>query len=98
MNTYHAINEAYNDQRNSTNLELQLEKIAIYNNFDILIKSENNINVYSSNRDFISDVISNTIQIQLNNNKKNILYSSENIVIRRTYDLKNRINIYYDDI
>ena len=37
------------------------------------------------------------MQIQVDNDKGNILYSKENVVIRKTYDLKNRINLYYDD-
>lgn len=98
MNAYNVINEAYRQKKEDENLELQLEKIAIYNNFDILIKSENNINVYSSNRDFVSNVMSNTMQIELNNDKKNILYAKGNIVIKKAYDLKNRFNIHYDDI
>ena len=97
MDAYQIINEAYQQETSTNNLELQLEKIAIYNNFDILIKSEDNINVYSSNRDFISNVMSNSMQIQVDNDKGNILYSKENVVIRKTYDLKNRINLYYDD-
>ena len=45
-----------NYYNNLSNIDIQneLEKIAIKNNFDILIKDDQNVNVYTSNKDFFS--------------------------------------------
>ena len=53
---YEVVNNYYNDFEDiqEDDMESQLEKIAIKNNFDIVIKNEKNVNVYTSNRDFFS--------------------------------------------
>ena len=50
---YEKINSYYLNSQQA-DLEEQLEKIAINNNFDILIKNNQNINVYTSSKDFFS--------------------------------------------
>ena len=50
---YIAINEYYNNS-NKIDINSELEKIAVRNNFDILIKNDENINVFTSNKDFLS--------------------------------------------
>ena len=44
---YEIVNNYYNGYQN-IDLETQLERIAINNNFDILIKNNENVNVYTS--------------------------------------------------
>mgnify|MGYP004464505505 CR=1 FL=1 len=52
---YQIVNDYYSNSSNSDeNIESQLEKIAIKNNFDILIKNDQDVNVYTSNKDFFS--------------------------------------------
>ena len=55
-NVYQTINQYYNDESNQKNLSDELDKIAINNNFDILIRSSENVSVYSSNKDFYSAI------------------------------------------
>ena len=44
IDTYDEINAYYNTSlNNEENMELQLEKVSIKNNFDILIKTDNNV-------------------------------------------------------
>ena len=50
---YEVVNNYYMGSQ-VIDLEVQLEKIAINNNFDILIKNNQNVNVYTSNKDFFS--------------------------------------------
>ena len=50
---YKIVNNYYNNYQD-TDLEEQLERIAINNNFDILIRNDDNVNVYTSNKDFFS--------------------------------------------
>ena len=49
---YSQINDYYNNPQSDINLEEELEKIAIKNNFDILISSDNNTSVYTSDENF----------------------------------------------
>lgn len=52
---YKTVNDYYSEEQNiNTDLEDQLEKMAIKNNFDILIKDNQNVNVYTSSKNFIS--------------------------------------------
>ena len=53
---YNQLNNYYNNPIAGVDIEAELEKIAIKNNFDILLKNEENINIYSSNRDFFSTI------------------------------------------
>ena len=73
---YERINNYYiQEQTDSTVIELELEKSAINNNFDILIQSENNISVYSTNRDFLSSIKElNAINTSVLQQRKNIVY------------------------
>ena len=50
---YETVNNYYLNSQNE-DLETILEKIAIQNNFDIMIRNNQNINVYTSNKDFYS--------------------------------------------
>ena len=50
---YFNINDDYNDLTNKE-INSELEKIAIKNNFDILVKDEDNINMFTSSKDFLS--------------------------------------------
>ncbi len=87
INAYNQINEYYQNEGSKENIELELEKIAINNNFDILIKNNNNINIYSTNKDFLSTL--NTITAFRVDKEKNILYKSDKIVIKRVEDIGN---------
>ena len=49
---YITVNDYYNNEQGD--LSNELEKMAIKNNFDILIKDDQNVNVYTSNKDFFS--------------------------------------------
>lgn len=84
LNAYAKINDYYNNKIDIKDIEIELEKISIYNNFDILIKTNNNIIIYSSNRDFISN-----IDITAKNDKRNLIYSSDKISIRKTSNFSN---------
>ena len=50
---YEVINEYYNEPID-IDINSELEKLAIKNNFDILIKDDDNINVFTSNKNFLS--------------------------------------------
>ncbi len=93
ISIYERINHYYIEQEtDSTAIELELEKVAINNNFDILIQSENNISVYSTNRDFLSSVKElNSIGNSLLQKNRNIVYKKDKVFIRKIEDKSNGI-------
>ena len=53
---YSQINDYYNGDTQIENIEEELNKIAIKNNFDIIIKDQDDMVVYLSNKDFLSNI------------------------------------------
>ena len=51
---YQKVNDYYNTENTNVNLETELKKIAYKNNFDILIKTDTNLIIFTSDREFLS--------------------------------------------
>ena len=88
---YSIINDYYNNENNQENINSELERISIRNDFDILIKNNYNETIYISNKDFFTGIVQMTIMS--NNLDKNIIEQKENYTISETYD--NTLNIKY---
>ncbi len=69
-----------------SDIELELEKIAINNNFNIIITNENNVSIYASNKDYKQYMVG-LEKIE----KSKILYHNNNTYILELKDLKNDI-------
>lgn len=95
LDTYNLINVAFNNGYQISDIENQLEKISIYNNFDILIKNKGNINIYSSNRDFLSNLIKNYGYNLPKNSEPDVIFSKENITIISSKDYKNGLTYIF---
>ena len=87
---YKVINNYYN---NPTDIDInsELEKLAIKNNFDILIKDDENINVFTSNKDFLStfgemNAMTNAI------NAGELIEENDKFIIRRLKDKKTGVS------
>lgn len=88
---YEVINNHYISSQN-IDLETQLEKIAINNNFDILIRNNQNVNVYTSNKDFFSTLGQmNEMTSRFHSNWGEIIESGEDFAIKKIKDSKNDI-------
>ena len=88
---YETINDYYSNSQNG-DLEIQLEKIAIQNNFDILIRDSQNVNIYTSNKDFYSTLGQmNEMTNRLNTGAGEIIEENDSFVITRIKDNKNGI-------
>ena len=88
---YSLINNYYNNPSN-IDIDSELNKLAVKNNFDILIKDDENINVFTSNKDFLSTFGEmNEMTNSLNEGK--LLEQNDEYIIRRTRD--NKTNISY---
>lgn len=93
--TYNKINELYNNSSNDQiDISAELEKIAINNGYDIVIKTNQNTNVYSSNKDFMATYgqMNELIRKSYESQGKSI-YEDENMSLSRFRD--NRTNISY---
>ena len=87
LSTYEKINKYLSSSMTSSAIELELEKISINNNFNILITNSKNVNIYSSNKDFKQYML-NLDKV----NKNDVLYNEDNVVIIESKDLSSGIN------
>lgn len=88
---YEVVNYYYNNAE-SGDLESQLEKIAINNNFDILIKNDQNVNVYTSNKDFFSAFGQmNEMTNRLKADSGEVIEENDEVTIKKIMDHKNGI-------
>lgn len=90
---YKQINSYYNGELIIANIEDELDKVAISNNFDIIIKNDENVLVYLSNKDFLSS-IRQIIDFWGINKKQEykIIEESDKIEIMNIRDTDTRIN------
>ena len=92
---YQKINDYYTNPTLDVNLEDELKKIAYRNNFDILIKTDTNLSLFSTDRDFLESLNRITEMLQMQNehyNQADVIYSDENMEIRRVTDTANNLN------
>lgn len=90
---YNKINKYYKDPDLAINLETELKKIAFRNNFDILIQSDTDLILFSTNKDFLSsiEVAKERYKTYLEE-RKNLLYSDAKMTIRKIDDTSNSLN------
>lgn len=93
---YQKVNNYYASENPNINLETELKKIAYKNNFDILIKTDANLIIFTSDKEFLSstyilkDINEITREnINTQNDKKN------NLNIKITTDETNNINYMF---
>ncbi len=88
LDVYNQINEFYKNPEDSDKMKDELQKIAVNNNFDILIQKENYINVYTSNREFgLSNIEINKI-LEESNKEDKVLYEKDSVNIKKVADSK----------
>ena len=63
-------------------IDSELEKIAIKNNFDILIRNDQNINVFTSNKDFFS-TLGQMNEMTSSINAGQIIDKMRNIILKK---------------
>ena len=85
---YHTLNDYYNGKDHELDLETELEKVAVKNNFDILIKDDDKINIYSSSKNFYSVIGGTTDAIDKFSSGK-VLEEGSQFVIKQQRDFKN---------
>lgn len=90
---FKTLNAFYNGEIKVTSIEDELDKISISNNFDIIVKDTNNVAVYLSNKDFLSN-IRRIIDFWGMDRKHEyqILETTDELEIRRIKDTETRIS------
>ena len=88
---YNQISKYYLEN-NISNLEDELDKLSINNNFDILIRSNENISIYTSNKDFYYAIVEiyNQAGFQARDNDS-IIEENNNYIINQFRDEKTGI-------
>lgn len=90
---YEKINNYYNLNGSDSNIEEELQRIAFNNNFDIFVETDQNVIVFSTNRDFytILEMITNVREYG-EENRNNVIYKDEDIRIEKINDQYNNIS------
>ena len=102
---YEKINKYYNEiaLEGNSNIDIdeELNKISVKYDFDILIKNNNNLLLYSSDKDLstaidkINELINSKNDFNYQGGKNVIIYRNNNVVIRKIIDLKSSINYIF---
>ena len=94
VDVYTQLNEYYNGNDHDLDLESEMDKISIKNNFDILIKDEENFSIYTSNKDFnyVLSTIQDLTSSQNSQRDEAILQKNDKYEITRQKDFKNGLN------
>lgn len=88
---YESLNDYYKTPGQDNDLQTELEKLSIKNNFDILIKDNNGINLYTTNKNFSTVIGSiNDILDKVQEGKE--LESNDNFTIKKQRDSKNGLS------
>ena len=90
--TYSLINSYYTGQISVDNISDELDKISISNNFDIIVKDDENVAIYMSNKDFLSS-IRKVINFWGMDKKQEatIIEQEDNIEIKRIVDTETKM-------
>ena len=90
LDVYNKMNTYYSMDGNDKNIEEELRRIAYNNNFDIYIETDDNIIVFSTDRDLYStiDMIANAKKYKDND----VIYSDDKVKIAKVNDKYNNIS------
>jgi len=84
---YETINEHYNANQKKVDIEQNLEELASKNNFDIVVKNSENVNIYTSSKDFFSTLGQiNEMTSRFSQNSGEIIEEGHKFSIRRMRD------------
>jgi len=94
LSIYNNLNIYYNNPDSNIDINLELEKAAVNNGIDIIIKTQENIIIYTSNKDFLDNIT----QINIHDESffkmfnKGTLYKDEKTTIKQVKDRETNID------
>lgn len=89
---YNKINNYYTSPTLNVSIENELRKIAFINNFDILIRTDTDLILFTTDRDFLSSLNRIKDTNQLKQQEKAILYKDENMKISKIEETSSNLN------
>ncbi len=89
---YNKINNYYTSPNLDTNLENELRRSAFINNFDILIKTDTDLILFTTDRDFLSSLNRIKDGSQRQEDEEDILYKDNNMEIFKVEDNASNLN------
>lgn len=90
---YETINNYYQNPSQNSDIATELEKLSIKNNFDIVVKDNNGINVYTTNKNFSSVIGTiNDILDKFNVGAGKDLEKNDKFSIKKQRDVKNGLS------
>ncbi len=92
---YQKVNNYYASENKSINLEAELKKIANKNNFDILIKTDTNLIIFTSDREFLSSSYIFKDISEIIREENNIVNEVKRINIKIASDESNNVNYMF---
>ena len=88
---FNQISEYYSENTEA-DMEEELDKISINNNFDILIRSNDNVSIYTSNKDFYSTIVGIYSGVGMQErSENNIIEETDRYTINELKDKKTNI-------
>ena len=90
-NVYNRINAFYNNNGNDNSIEDELRRIAFNNSFDIFIETQENVIVFSTDKDLYT-TINMITNAKNSSNDVNVIFSDEKIEVSKINDKYNNIN------
>ncbi len=83
------VNKYYNMNQSEKVITNILSNYAIKNNYDIILETQDGINLYTSNENFIQTI--NEMNALRNDGNKNVIYINKNVNIKKIKDPSNNI-------
>lgn len=89
VDIYDEVNKYYNMNQSEKVITNILSNYAIKNNYDIILETQDGINLYTSNENFIQTI--NEMNALRSDGNKNVMYINKNVNIKKIKDPSNNI-------
>lgn len=84
---YDKVNAYYKNPNPTIDIQEELTQIAVSNNFDILLKTENGISIYTSNEDFLATINDiSQMATTRQSEQEDLIYAKKNVTIKKVKD------------
>ena len=94
LDVYKRVNTYYNNNEKNVDIELELERLSLRNNFEIVLENKENTIIYSSSKNFINVINRRNF---MENENNSIIYNREKIQIKTIQDSKTSSSIVLFD-
>lgn len=89
VDIFDEVNKAYNTNQSEKVITNILSNYAAKSNYDIILETQDGINLYTSNENFIQTI--NEMNALRSNTNRNIIYANKNVNIKKVKDPSDNI-------